>query len=233
MSVSREVMRLTMPAGEPAGEVEAVADVPRAPRGPALILTHGAGGDLSGAGLAALAGELAALGHVAVRFNLPYREAGRSSPPAAGRSVPAYRAAFEQARARLGPRRSWVAGGKSYGGRVASLAVAQGLATAGLLFYGYPLHPPGKPERLRVDHWPAIGVPCLFLQGSRDPFCDLDLLRAHLGSLGAPGTLHVVEGGDHSLRVAVPRAPGGRGRSEREVLAGLAEVVAGWLRGVG
>lgn len=193
----------------------------------ALLLTHGAGGDLAGAPLAALAKGVAAGGHTVVRFNMAYREAGRASPLARN-SVPGYRAAFDDARRQLGDGR-WAAGGKSYGGRVASLAVADGMEVAGLVFYGYPLHPPGRPEAIRVAHWPSIQVPCLFLQGSRDPFCTLDLLRRHLPELGGPATLHVVDGGDHSLQVRAKDAPEGKALAPPAVLAGLAPLVAHWL----
>lgn len=188
---------------------------------PAVLLTHGAGGDLRGRGLVALSRGLAAAGHLSVRANLPYRDAGRRSPPRAEQQVEPYAAVVtavtgEQAD---GP---WALGGKSYGGRVASMAVAAGLVEAtALVFYGYPLHPPGKPDRLRVDHWPDIGVPCLFLQGSRDPFCDLSLLDRHLGDLAGPATLEIVDGGDHSLAT--------RRGNEAEVLGGLAPRVATWL----
>ena len=196
---------------------------------PGVVLTHGAGGDCRGPGLTALARGLAALGHGVGRFDLPYRLAGRTSPPAAEQSAPAFSDALEAARAQRPEVPAWAAGGKSYGGRVASIAVAGGLGAAGLVFYGYPLHPPGRPDRLRIDHWPSIRVPCLFLQGSHDAFCDLELLRAHLPSLGAPATLEVVEGGDHSLKVAASHSPDGRARSESEVLGALAAAVAAWL----
>ncbi|HEY8201782.1 MAG TPA: alpha/beta family hydrolase [Actinomycetota bacterium] len=193
------------------------------------LLTHGAGGDSRGPGLGALARGLAALGHPVGRFDLPYRVAGRRTPPEAERSVPAFANALAEARSTYPGVAAWAAGGKSYGGRVASLAVAGGLDAAALVFYGYPLHPPGRPERLRVGHWPSIRVPCLFLQGTADPFCDLDLLREHLPSLGAPATLEVVEGGGHSLEVAASRSPDGQARSAPEVLGALAPVVAAWL----
>lgn len=206
-----------------------------------LLLTHGAGGDAAGAGLAALATGLAGAGHLVVRFNMAYREAGRATPPAAEKSVPGYLAAYADCRHQLdqpgsGP---WALGGKSYGGRVASLAVSAGRAVgseagveaAALVFYGYPLHPPGRPESLRVAHWPAINVPCLFLQGTEDPFCDLDLLRRHLPELGGPATLHVVDGGDHSLQVRGAKAPDGRARSSAAVMAALAPIVSAWLAG--
>lgn len=227
---------LRLAAGPPApgGMVAGLLDRPAAGEsGVPVLLTHGAGGDASGAGLAALATGLAAAGHVVVRCNMAYREAGRATPPLAEKSVPAYRAAYEDCRHQLdqpgaGP---WVVGGKSYGGRVASLAVAGGMEAVALVFYGYPLHPPGRPESLRVAHWPAISVPCLFLQGTQDPFCDLDLLRRHLPELGGPATLHVVDGGDHSLQVRGARAPDGRPRSVAAVMAGLAAVVSAWLAG--
>jgi len=190
-----------------------------------VLLTHGAGGNAAGAGLAALAGGLAAAGHLVARFDLPYRQLGRATPPPAERSVPGYAEAVTQATATLDGR-PWAVGGKSYGGRVASLAVAEGLEAAALVFYGYPLHPPGKPEALRVAHWPSITVPCLFLEGTEDPFCDLGLLRANLDRLAGPAALHVVEGGDHSLRIRSAR------RSEGAVLRDLAPIVAEWLDGL-
>lgn len=228
--MSPEPLRLLAGPPAPGGLVSALVDRPGMVVAPVVALAPGAGGDLRGTGLAALAAGVAARGHLAVRFNLPYREAGRATPPAAEGSVGGYRAAVEDARRQLpegvGP---WVVGGKSYGGRVASLAVAAGLEVAGLVFYGYPLHAPGREEAPRVAHWPAIRVPCLFLEGTADPFCNLDLLRQHLPSLGAPATLHVVEGGDHSLGVTAARAPDSRAVAVPKVMAGLAAVVAEWL----
>jgi uncharacterized protein len=206
-------------------------DLPEEQGATGVLLTHGAGGDARAAGLTALAKGLAARGHPAGRFDLPYRVAGRKTPPAAEQSAPAFTEALAAARKAFPGVPAWAVGGKSYGGRVASLAVAAGLEAAALIFYGYPLHPPGRPDRLRVDHWPAIRVPCLFLEGTHDPFCDLDLLRSHLPSLGGPATLHVVEGGDHSLKVAASRSPDGRGHPESEVLEQLAAVCARWLEG--
>jgi len=204
------------PAGDPVGGV---------------LLTHGAGGDMKGAGLTALAHGLAANGFLVCRFDLPYRAEGRRSPPAAEKSVDGVVSAFEGAVERFGTSR-WVVGGKSYGGRVASLAVAGGLDAAGLLFYGYPLHPPGKKESLRVGHWPEIRVPCLFLQGTHDSFCDSGLLNRHLPELGAEHELIVVDGGDHSLKVPAGRSPDGRARSEKLVIDGLVEPVVDWLKRV-
>jgi predicted alpha/beta-hydrolase family hydrolase len=231
--VARVAARLAAGPPAPGGLVTAVVDRPATPTGIPLLLTHGAGGDCLGAPLAALARGLAAAGHAVVRFNLPYREAGRASPPAAEKAVDGYRAALDDARGQfpgLAPGGTpWAAGGKSYGGRVASLAVAAGMEVAGLVFYGYPLHPPGRPEALRVAHWPSIRVPCLFLQGSRDTFCDLTLLRRHLPELGGRATLHVVQGGDHSLQVRAKDAPDGKAAPAPHVLATLVPLVAEWL----
>jgi uncharacterized protein len=124
---------------------------------PTVLLTHGAGGDLDGPGLVALAEVLAHRGHRVVRANLPHRELGQRGAPRADRSVGAFRQIVEAAQAELSESGPWVLGGKSYGGRVASMAVADGLAAAGLLFYGYPLHPPGKLDQLRVG---PTGPPC-------------------------------------------------------------------------
>lgn len=199
-----------------------------------FLLTHGAGGDRDGPGLVALAEGLADRGHPVVRANMPYREAGRPLPPKGERMVAASAAIARSARHTVVTDRGWIVGGKSYGGRVASMAVAEGSIphAVGLLFHGYPLHPPGKPERPRVDHWPRIAVPCLFLQGTHDTFGGDEILRSHLGRLGGPATVEVVVGGDHSLVVPASRSDDGRRRQEGEVLGDLAERVSLWARGL-
>lgn len=224
------VDRTTLPLQDLAvGQVTAVIHTPKRRRGPAVLLTPGAGGNLDGAGLVALAEVLVSLGLPVVRSNLPHHEAGRRSAPKAERTVGAYRQIETAARAAIGVRGPWVLGGKSYGGRVASLAVADGLPAAGLLFYGYPLHPPGKPDRLRTEHWPMVGAPCLFLQGDRDSFCDLDLLHEHVRKLPRRSTVHVVQGGDHSLRITAKASPTGQPSSEAATVSGLAPAIASWI----
>jgi uncharacterized protein len=195
----------------------------------AVLLTPGAGGDLDGRGLVALAEVLSGLGLLVVRANLPHHEAGRRAAPRADRSVAPFRQIAEGVRQRFPRESRWVLGGKSYGGRVASMAVAEGLRADGLLFYGYPLHPPGKPENLRVSHWPSVPVPCLFLQGERDAFCDLELLEENLTKLPRRATLHVVEGADHSLEVKARGAPDGTRRTAGEVIASLSDVLERWM----
>ncbi len=225
------VERTRFPLQDPAVDgVSAAIHHPVRPSGRGVLLTHGAGGDLDGEGLVALAEALADLGHPTVRANLPHREAGRTSVPRAERSLAPYRQLLEVARDRLGLQAPLIAGGKSYGGRVASLVAAEGVELSGLLFYGYPLHPPGKPEKLRTEHWPQVPVPALFLQGTRDPFCDLALLDAQVRKLPRRATVHVVEGGDHSLKVTGAASPDGRPHSAAHTIASLREVLATWSR---
>jgi uncharacterized protein len=167
--------------------------------GPILVMAHGAGGGMATPLLQGFAEGVATAGVTCLRFNFGYSEAGRRSPDREPALRAVWGAAFE-AGSKLGEP-TW-AGGKSLGGRIASMMVADGdLAAAGLVFVGYPLHPPGRPERIRDAHLDAIGAPMLFLQGTADPFARWDLLGAVIERLGDRATLHPVEAGDHSFRV--------------------------------
>lgn len=210
------------------GGLPAIVDGDRDAEGPGILLTHGAGGDKSGEGLQALAQGLAENGHLVVRFDLPYRAAGRKTPPKAESSVGGFVEALAAAEGEFGIK-DWVVGGKSYGGRVASLAVADGMGASGLLFYGYPLHAPGKKASPRIEHWPAIKAPSIFLQGTNDALCDVDILKTHLGDLGAVHRLVLVQGGDHSLKVAAKRSADGKAASPSKVLGELAAEISAWL----
>jgi predicted alpha/beta-hydrolase family hydrolase len=119
-----------------------------------------------------------------------------------------------------------LAGGKSMGGRIASMAAAEGMPAAGLVFLGYPLHPPGRPEKIRDEHLPAVAAPMLFLQGTRDTFARPDLLASVIERLGARAEYIEVVGGDHSFRV-----PGGA-RDPAAIAASLAKPVAAFIRRV-
>ncbi|MGH2653026.1 MAG: alpha/beta hydrolase family protein [Actinomycetota bacterium] len=201
------------------GPVSAIHDGPGG--GPLLVLGHGAGGDLRAALLGGFAAALAGHGVGCLRFNFLYSERGRRGPDREPLLREAWRAAFDRG-AELG-RPTW-AGGKSMGGRIASMMVADGsLPAAGLVFVGYPLHPPGKPERIRDAHLPDLDAPMLFLQGTADPFARLDLLEGVLERLGDRATLHRVEGGDHSFRVR------GQGRDDAGRGAELAAVAARFI----
>jgi predicted alpha/beta-hydrolase family hydrolase len=223
------VVRTSLPLEDPSvPSVTAAVHEPDEVTGCAVLLTHGAGGDLDADGLVALAEVLAAAGHRVTRVNLPYREAGRRGTPRADRSVEPLRHIVASARDELDLDGPLILGGKSYGGRVASMAVADGEPAAGLVFYGYPLHPPGKPDRLRVDHWHAVAAPCLFLQGDRDSFSDPALLEDHLRKLPRRPTVVTVPGGDHSLKVTGAASPDGQPRSPRASIQAVGDRVVRW-----
>ena len=188
-----------------------------------LALGHGAGGDRRAGLLVRLANVLAAGGRRVVLFNFPYTEARRRVPDKPAVLEATITAVAAHARERLGAS-NLVLGGKSMGGRIASQAVAQGLRADGLLFLGYPLHPPGRFDALRDRHLPAVSAPMLFVQGTRDAFARPDLLASVLAGLGDRATLHSIEDGDHSF--AVPRRAG---RAPGEVEAEVASAIAGWL----
>ncbi len=182
----------------------------------AVLLFPGAG---SGADHPSLMAMEAALGPLPVeRVDFGYRAAGRRFPPRADTLTPEVVAAATALAARTGlAPEDLVLGGRSMGGRVCSLAVADGLPAAGLVLVAYPLHPPGRPEKLRAAHLSRLEVPCLFVSGTRDPFATPDELAHHTATIPGPVTLHPVDGKRHDLA--------GR-RTEAEVAA----VVADWVR---
>jgi uncharacterized protein len=165
-----------------------------------LAVAHGAGGDMHAALLRGFTACLNEIGVGTLRFNFPYSERGRKSPDQPAVLIETVRAVSDEARRRA-PNRRILLGGKSMGGRIASMAVAEGLPADGLIFLGYPLHPPGRTERLRDEHLSRVHAPMLFLQGTRDDFARFDLIAAVVKRLGSWAHLHWVEGGDHSFRV--------------------------------
>ena len=167
---------------------------PRRRRPGALLLAHGAGGDNDHPLFVALQEAVAPLPVDRMRF--PYRQAGKRAPDRAPVAVAAVRDAATAlvAEARCRPNRL-VLGGRSFGGRMCSLAVAEGLPAAGLVLLSYPLHPPGKPDRLRTEHFGALTVPCLFVSGRKDPFGAPDELEAATAAIPGPVTHLWVDGG--------------------------------------
>ncbi|HUH07106.1 MAG TPA: alpha/beta family hydrolase [Egibacteraceae bacterium] len=224
-------VRLPLPAPQAVTETSALLWTPDEDLGrEGVVLAPGAGTTIAHATLSGIAEGLSARGFPVLAFNFGYAEAGRRAPDPMPRLLTAFAHAAGAARDLMGGR-PVVLGGRSMGGRVASLLVAGGEPASGLLLLNYPLHRPGKGgERaaadLRSDHWPQIRVPVLFCVGDRDPMCDLDLLererRARLNA--APSEVHVAVGADHSLRVR-RRDP----RSSDEVLSEVVDVAAGWL----
>src|SRR5512138_3255234 len=167
-----------------------------------LVLAHGAGAGQQSAFMTAFARGLSDNGVDVLTCNFLYTERGRRVPDRTEKLEACYRAAITVAQRHFG-RPAVFIGGKSMGGRIAThLAAADdadALGVQGVVALGYPLHPPGKPQQLRAAHLPSIRVPMLIIQGERDPFGTPDELRPVLGALPTPVTLHVVEGGDHSL----------------------------------
>jgi uncharacterized protein len=170
--------------------------------GVTLILAHGAGADQNSGFMVHFATALAARGAAAVTFNFVYTEQGRHVPDKNDKLESCWRAVIAAVRSRVASRGKLVIGGKSMGGRIASqIAAAGNEGVDGLVFLGYPLHPPGRPEKLRSEHLGRIRAPMLFVQGSRDAFGTPDELRAALADVKAAADLFIVDGGDHSFKV--------------------------------
>ena len=199
-----------------------------------VLLLPGARGDHDAAHLVALAEHLSAAGHPVVRSALSSRPPGTGVVGPAERSIGRLLAILAAARD-LVPDGSmaWVIGGASYGGRVASLAIAEhgaaALGVAGLILVAYPLHPPGRPDRLRVAHWPRVDVPVLMLSGDADPFLTLELLDLHEEEFAGPLVRVLVPGARHDLSVSSRSAPDGRRRTPAEAVGEHVEQVHDWL----
>ena len=169
----------------------------------ALLLAPGAGADRTQAQLVAIDEALAAAGWVVERMDFPYRREGRRAPDRAPVLLAAVQAAAAELVERAGfPPDRLVLGGRSMGGRICSMAVAEGLPAAGLALVSDPLHPPGRPEKQieRTRHFPNLHVPCLFVSGTRDAFGRPDELEAATTAIPGPVTHHWLDGGDHGLR---------------------------------
>jgi predicted alpha/beta-hydrolase family hydrolase len=195
-----------------------------------LILAHGAGADQTSSFMVRFATSLAARGIDTVTFNFVYTQQGRRVPDRNDKLESCYRTVIDAVRSGKlyddTGRRKLVIGGKSMGGRIASQIAAADLeGIAGLVLLGYPLHPPGRPEKLRSKHLPDIRVPMLFIQGSRDAFGTPDELRAAMSGLNVAADLCVVEGGDHSLKV-----PKRSAMSQDRVYGFVLDEIVGWLR---
>jgi predicted alpha/beta-hydrolase family hydrolase len=205
---------------EPAtdGESEGVGPA----SGVVFVCAHGAGGHRDDASMRALAQALRARGIGVVRFNFPYREKGSRRIDPMPRLQACVRAVAERAR-ELEPR-LLLLGGRSMGGRAASMLVADGYACDGLLLAAYPLHPAGKPEKRRDAHLAQIGVPVLCFNGTRDALCTPALMNDVVGRLGARWQMHWLEGADHSFHV-----PKSSGRTDAGVLREVGEASARWL----
>ena len=216
---------LTFPVSDRIGRVSALLVLPPPPGARLVyVLAHGAGAGMRHPFLESVAQALAELAIATLRYQFPYMEARarRPDPPAVAEL--AVRAAVAEA-ARAAPGLPLLAGGKSFGGRMTSSAQAKEPlpGVRGLVFLGFPLHPPGRPGDQRAEHLTQVQIPMLFLQGTRDEFADLKLLRPVIERLGTRATLHLVDGADHSFHV-LKRS----GRTDGEVLRELIRAIGDW-----
>jgi predicted alpha/beta-hydrolase family hydrolase len=194
--------------------------------GVTLILGHGAGADQTSAFMVTFATALAERGIDIVTFNFLYSERGRRIPDPNGRLESCWRAVIGSVRGRITSDDKLAIGGKSMGGRIASQVAADCVEDlAGLVFLGYPLHPPGRPDRLRAAHLPGVRAPMMFIQGSRDAFGTPAELQPIIGRLLPSADLFVVEGGDHSFKV--PRSAGVKQSDVHRTIQDRIEI---WLR---
>ncbi len=191
--------------------------------GAVFVCAHGAGGHLADRGIIQVAEALGGIGLSVVRFNFLYRQAGSRRPDPMPRLQACFVAVVERVRREVQPR-ILLMGGRSMGGRAATMLAAEGYPCDGLLLLAYPLHPAGQPEKLRSAHLERIPVPVLCLNGTRDSLCRRDLMDGVVARLPMTWTMHWLEGADHGFHVLKSS-----GRSDAEVLAEVAEASRAWV----
>ncbi len=194
-----------------------------------LVLAHGAGAGMTHPFMENLTNELSAVAIATLRYQFPYMEQRRRVPDPPAILTATVTAAVQTAKT-AAPDLPVLAGGKSMGGRMTSQAAAQNLLNGvrGLVFFGFPLHPPNRPGTNRAEHLAKVAVPMLFLQGTRDTFADLKLLRPICAKLSDRATLHVIEFADHSFHVLKSSK-----RTDADVLRELADTTASWAEAIG
>lgn len=205
-------------------ETRAVLERPTAADlGAVFVCAHGAGGNMNDRGMAQLAAELRSRGITVVRFNFLYKEKGSGRPDPMPRLRDCFAAVVARVRDEADPGRLLI-GGRSMGGRAASMLAAEGFACEGLILLAYPLHPAGKPERLRDEHLPRIDAPVLCFNGTRDALCRRDLMQAALSGVKTRWDMHWLEGADHSFHVLKSS-----GRTDADVLDEIGSTTQSWV----
>jgi predicted alpha/beta-hydrolase family hydrolase len=202
-----------------------IVDRPASGRSPAVVvLAHGAGGHMDDRAMRTARDLLVALDVAVVRFNFPYREKGSSRPDAMPRLLDSWKDVVAQVRdERIAD--VLIVGGRSMGGRAASMLLAEAPTAAdGLLLLAYPLHPPGHPEKLRAAHLPSIRQPVLCINGTRDDFCERRLMEQVLATAGSNWQMHWLDGADHGFHV-LKRS----GRTDADVVAEVRAAIDAWL----
>jgi predicted alpha/beta-hydrolase family hydrolase len=187
-----------------------------------FVFAHGAGGNMNDRGMLQTARALRSRGIGVVRFNFLYKEKGGGRPDPMPSLKNCVSAVVKRARQELQPKRLLI-GGRSMGGRAASMLAADGFECDGLLLLAYPLHPAGQPDKLRDAHLPAIRVPVLCFNGTRDALCRRDLMEAALKTVKTNWAMRWVEGADHSFHVLKSS-----GRTDGEVLIEIANAAEAW-----
>jgi predicted alpha/beta-hydrolase family hydrolase len=190
-----------------------------------FVCAHGAGGNMLDRSMSGMAKALRARGISMVRFNFLYKERKSGRPDPMPKLEECFAAVVEHTRSEVDPEKL-IIGGRSMGGRAASMMAARDFNCDGLLLFAYPLHPPGQPEKLRDAHLPSIKVPVLCFNGTRDPFCTRELMEAAVAKATTKWDMRWIEGADHSFHV-----PKSSGRTDSEVLDEMADVAQRWLTG--
>ena len=188
-----------------------------------FVCAHGAGGNKNDRSVVATANALRERGIGVVRFNFLYKEKKSSRPDLMPRLKECFSAVVSRAREELAPQ-VLIIGGRSMGGRAASMLAAEGFKCDGLLLLAYPLHPPGRPEKLRDEHLPAIKVPVICFSGTRDPFCTPSLMEEVLKRVKTDWEMHWVEGADHSFHVLKSS-----GKTDAQVMSEIADAASAWI----
>jgi uncharacterized protein len=216
--------KLKFQISENTGEVSALLLHPEGARA-LLVLAHGAGAGMQHKFMEEVSQKLARRGIATLRYQFPYMEKGKKAPDSEGSLTDTVRAAVSASKKYAGVLPLF-AGGKSMGGRMTSLAAARDPldSVRGLVFFGFPLHAPGKASAARGEHLTRVTAPMLFLQGSRDSFADLKLLKPLCSRLGKRAELFVIDGGDHSFHMLKSS-----GRSDDAVLDEAAHKAAAWM----
>jgi predicted alpha/beta-hydrolase family hydrolase len=207
----------------PVGADEVTAEHDSAGSSIVYVCGHGAGGSMADRGMMSVSSVMRAQGMDVVRFNFLYKEKRSGRPDPMPLLKKTFEAVVARARSELRPE-TLIIGGRSMGGRAASMLAADGFACDGLLLLAYPLHPAGKPDQLRDAHLTRITVPVLCLNGTRDALCRRDLMDAVVERLGPNWTMHWLDGADHSFHVLKSS-----GRSDAQVLAEIGETSRGWV----
>ena len=198
------------------GEGDVIADA-------VFVCAHGAGGNMNDGGMQKTARALVSRGVNLVRFNFMYKERKSGRPDPMPKLQECFSAVVDRVRSELNPAKL-IIGGRSMGGRAASMMAADGYDCDGLLLYAYPLHPAGQPAKLRDAHLPSIKVPVLCFNGTRDALCTPSLMEAALQAVTTDWTMHWIDGADHSFHVLKST-----GRTDAEVMAEIASASRSWI----